>query len=65
MSIVIREHPLGFTQICLHFPGFTRKKRGTRKKVKIAVTQADLDRALERNESIGVSMCLQMVLNHS
>ena len=39
MSIVVRQCPFGFTQICLHFPGFTCKKRATRKEVKIAVTQ--------------------------
>ena len=32
ISIIVRQYPLEFTEICLHFPGFTCKKRATRKK---------------------------------
>jgi hypothetical protein len=32
MSIVIRYCPQGLMRICLHFAGFTHKKRATRKK---------------------------------
>jgi hypothetical protein len=42
MSIVVRQYPLGFTRMCLHFLGYTREKRATGKKVKIAVAQVDL-----------------------
>jgi hypothetical protein len=42
MSIGVRYYLQGFLRICLHFAGFTRKKRATRKKNQIAVAQVDL-----------------------
>ena len=58
----------GAISVFLDLPGLSldlpvrSAQRG--KKVKIAVAQVDLDRALEKNES-GGSICSQMALNHS